>query len=67
MTEENRFIPIENQFESKKSARIAAANASIEKKYERLVALQQIAFELAKQKGIPCKKPWPMLKIGKQD
>lgn len=60
MTDEHRIISRESQFDNKASARKAAAGASIEKKYERLVALQQIAFELAKQKGTPAKKPWPM-------
>lgn len=60
MTNEKRIITRENQFEGKKALRKAAASLSFEEKYERLVAMQKIAFQLALQKGTEAKKPWPI-------
>lgn len=60
MTDEKQIITRESQFEGKRAARQLAAAASFEEKYEKLVALQRIAFVLAEQKGTPAKKPWPI-------
>ena len=58
MTEGNHETDSGCGLESKRLARAAAANAPVEEKFEKLLELQRISYELAKQAGRPSKEPW---------
>ncbi|MBX3077024.1 hypothetical protein KF707_09565 [Candidatus Obscuribacterales bacterium] len=58
MINQNSKADGEHRFESKRLARAAAANAPVEEKFEKLLELQRISYELAKQAGRPSKEPW---------
>lgn len=58
MSSDHHFISQEDQFRFKKAARIAAAKAPFEEKVEKLIQLQKISSELARQAGRLPKEPW---------
>jgi hypothetical protein len=53
-----RLVSSQDQFRSKEAARRAAAEAPIEEKIAKLLQLQKINSELARQNGRPFKQPW---------
>ena len=61
MNEQIRSIA-EQQFAAKQERRAKLALEPVEKKYEMLVKLQEIASQLAKQKGRTARKPFPPAK-----
>lgn len=60
MSSQRRLVSREDQFRSKKAGRAAAASASFEEKIEKLVQLQKISSEIARQTGRKGKEPWPI-------
>jgi hypothetical protein len=53
-----RLVSPEDQFRSKEAGRRAAAAAPFEEKIAKLIQLQKINSELARQAGRPAKQPW---------
>lgn len=60
MKSKSYIVTRENQFSSKKAIRTAAAMAPIEQKLEKLVQLQKLSSDLARQTGREGKAPWPV-------
>jgi hypothetical protein len=58
MNSQRHLISREDQFRSKELGRRIAAEAPIEEKIAKLVQLQKISSELARQAGRPVKEPW---------
>jgi hypothetical protein len=58
MNSHRHLVSHEDQFRSKELGRRMAAAAPIEEKIAKLVQLQKISSELARQTGRPAKEPW---------
>jgi len=58
MDNQRHLVSREDQFRSKEAGRRNAAAASIEEKVAKLLQLQKISSELARQMGRPAKEPW---------
>lgn len=58
MDENSHLTNRDDQFRSKRAARQAAANAPYEEKFDKLLQLQKINSELARNAGRPVQEPW---------
>jgi hypothetical protein len=55
---EEHLVSRQDQFRIKEAGRRAAAQAPFEEKFAKLIELQKINYELARQTGRPAKPPW---------
>ncbi len=58
MESQRHLVSREDQFRSKEAGRRLAAAASFEEKVAKLIELQKISSELARQAGRPAREPW---------
>jgi hypothetical protein len=58
MSNEDHLISHEGQFRFKEEGRRMAATATFEEKVVKLIQLQKISSELARQAGLPVRQPW---------